>query len=672
MSRQDATPPVTGEEPSPLSLGTLIQDAPDVGPRRARLLGRLGIHTVADAIKHLPHRYEYQAGRTTIGQLPEGAVATAAGLVAKSRWIPASGFRRGRRGRLTATIEDDSGELDMVFFNAAYLRDRVRPGVQVQVTGKVQRYQGRRQMANPRLHVLAAAGDDTAPASARDEAERYRPVYPATEAINTVQLERLIADLLPATLPQVEDHLTADYRRERGLPELREAYRVLHDPDDEEAVRAARRRLAYDELLLLQLGFSLKRQHRQTQLSAPALRWSEAIDQHIRDRFPFPLTASQDQVVADIHRDLVRDRPMNRLLQGDVGSGKTVVALYALLMATASQMQGVLMAPTELLAEQHFLSITQMLEGSNVRIALLTGSLTRGERDAVLYRIERGEIDIVIGTHALLTETVQFNQLALVIVDEQHRFGVVQRAALRSKAAEAATVPHTLVMTATPIPRTLSLTIFGDLDVSTITHLPPGRQPIDTRVVEPEKSDEVYAHVAQRLAAGEQAYVVLPAIDDGDLGLKAVRSHAAMLEQSHFADLRLATLHGQLRQQTRQRLMQRFRDRGFDALVATTVIEVGVDVPNASIMVIEHAERFGLAQLHQLRGRVGRGTRKSLCVMIAEPVTESAQQRMAAIAGTTDGFAIAEADLKIRGMGELLGTRQAGLPPLKVADLSVH
>jgi ATP-dependent DNA helicase RecG len=362
---------------------------------------------------------------------------------------------------------------------------------------------------------------------------------------------------------------------------------------------------------------------------------------------------------------------MNRLLQGDVGSGKTVVALYALLMAVTSNKQGAIMAPTELLAEQHYQSISNMLRESNVEIALLTGSLTKAEREAMLYRIAKGKVDIVIGTHAILSEAVSFNDLAVVVVDEQHRFGVEQRAIIREKAADTAT-PHTLVMTATPIPRTLSMTVFGDLDVSVIDALPPGRQPIETITVGEDQSDFVYQTVATRLAAGEQAYVVLPAIDEADSGLKAVTTHAKMLSEGPLADFNVAIVHGQLKRDQRETIMRRFRDGKADCLVATTVIEVGVDVPNATMMVVEHAERFGLAQLHQLRGRIGRGSKASLCAFIADPTTEQGGQRMEAITDTTDGFKIAEADLLIRGMGEFFGAKQSGLPPFRIADLTKH
>jgi len=660
------------ESEQALSLATPIQYAPGVGPHRAERFARLNIATVADLVKHLPHRYEFFAGQSPIAELAIGSLATARGQVMHCRWVSGrGGFGGGRRGggRFMMAIEDATGVLELVFFNARYLVDKIHPDQTVIVTGKVAMYNDQRQMANPKLQILDA---DEAAASAGQVDERYRPVYPATEDLRSEQIERIIERVLPDALPQIEDHFDAAYREPRGLPELREAYRMIHQPVDEDEVAAARRRLAYDELLLLQLGFAVKRKHTQTALTAPPLRYSDAIDKHIRQRFPFELTAPQDKVVGEIAGDLQRDRPMNRLLQGDVGSGKTVVALYAMLMAVASEKQGALMAPTELLAEQHHASIAAMLEGSSVRIALLTGSQTQAERANQLRAIERGEIDIIIGTQAILSDAVNFADLALVIVDEQHRFGVIQRAAMRSKTAGENTAPHTLVMTATPIPRTLSLTIFGDLDTSTITGLPPGRQPIATRVVDPEKSDEVYAYVAGRIRQGEQAYIVLPAIDESELGLKDVRSHTKKLEQTHFADLRLATVHGQLKPATRQRIMHRFLKGEIDVIIATTVIEVGVDVPNASLMVVEHAERFGLAQLHQLRGRVGRGSRKSLCVFIAETTTDQAAQRMDAIANTLNGFEIAEVDLNIRGMGEFFGTRQSGLPPLQVADLTQH
>lgn len=663
---------------TPISLAHPIQYAPGVGPRRAQLMNRLGINTVADLIKHLPVRYEFQAGQQRILDLPLNAVATARGTVVNCRWISGGGSpigrgRSGGKGRFTATINDESGFLDLTLFNARYLKDKVHPGHQLIVTGKVTVYNDQRQMVNPNVQILdeKISPPSSASSASPNSTERYRPVYAATDALTSPQIDRVLQDILPHTLDQIDDHFTDDFRESRSLPTLANAYKTLHNPADADDVAHARRRLAYDELLLLQLGFALKRKHTTTQLTAPALKHSPAIDKEIRKHFPFDLTDAQNAVVNDIVSDLKTATPMNRLLQGDVGSGKTAVALYALLMAVAANKQGAIMAPTELLAEQHQLSIAAMLRDSNVSIALLTGSLTKAERQAMLYRIAKGKVDIVIGTHAILSKDVSFQDLAVVVVDEQHRFGVEQRAIIREKSADD-TTPHTLVMTATPIPRTLSMTVFGDLDVSTIDALPPGRQPIKTITVPEQDSDSVYQTMADRLNQGEQAYVVLPAIDEADSGLKAVTTHVEHLSQTHLAAYNVAAIHGQLKRDQRELIMRKFRDHKIDVLIATTVIEVGVDVPNATMMVVEHAERFGLAQLHQLRGRVGRGSKASLCAFIADPTTEQGQQRIEAITSTIDGFKIAEADLLIRGIGEFFGPKQSGLPPFRVADLTKH
>ena len=485
------------------------------------------------------------------------------------------------------------------------------------------------------------------------------------------------------------------------------------------------RRLAYDELLMLQLGVFLRRAQLRGSVRAPVLQLNDAIDTRIRERMPFKFTNAQERVVAEIVADLHKPDPANRLIQGDVGSGKTVVALYAMLVAVANKQQAALMAPTELLAEQHFASISELLKGSSVKVELLTGTLTEREKGTIHKRLAEGDIDIIIGTHALFSEGVRFESLAVAVIDEQHRFGVQQRAALRSKGGITAEVaknaekdiekseplllsqlasksipskspsalsatsavntplplaPHILVMTATPIPRTLALTLLGDLDISTIDELPPGRTPIATRVVDATRSGEVYQYIRTRLDAGEQAYIVVPAIDSGassagqggDEELNDLRTVMARLEAHEFAGKRIAAIHGRLKRDTREAIMSRFRSGAIDALVATTVIEVGVDVPNATIMVVEHADHFGLAQLHQLRGRVGRGTKKSICVLLASPppITPEAEARLAALAASTDGFELAEKDLELRGPGEVFGMRQAGAPPFRVADLA--
>ncbi|MFG0329095.1 MAG: ATP-dependent DNA helicase RecG [Phycisphaerales bacterium] len=641
-----------------LELTTPVQFLKGVGPKRAPLFERLGISTLADLIRHIPHRYEHEREETAIAELPFDQVVSARGEIAATRVAG-----RGRSARFEATLDDESGRLHLTWFNGAYLKRRIHPGMLLRVQGKVKRYQNYRQMANPKWEALA---DETT--EAREE--RYRPIYPATEDLSSEQIEKIAHGVLDEALELIDDHLDDDYRKSRELPSLRDAYRMAHRPEHEAEAIEGRRRLAFDEMLLLQLGVAMRRRQLRETARAPALTWNDAIEKHILERFPFELTESQRRVIEEIRTDLQREAPMNRLLQGDVGAGKTVVALYGMLMAAASRRQSALLAPTEILAEQHYSSITSMLEGSNLRIELLTGTLSAADRESIERGVDSGEVDIVIGTHALLSERLRFDKLALIIIDEQHRFGVEQRATLRRRAMETGEIPHTLIMTATPIPRTLSLTLFGDLDVSTIHGLPPGRQPVVTRVVGPDQTEVVYDYIAGRLREGEQAYIVLPAIDETEAtDLKAVRSHLEWLESGPFEGLRCAAVHGRLKRPTRETIMYRFRKGKIDAIVATTVIEVGVDVPNASIMVVEHAERFGLSQLHQLRGRVGRGSRKSLCVFIGDPSTDDAKARLDAIGSTSDGFEIAEKDFEIRGMGEIFGARQSGLPPFRVARL---
>ncbi|MCL4199546.1 MAG: ATP-dependent DNA helicase RecG [Phycisphaerales bacterium] len=669
MNRTKADSPVevgaptvrpVGERP-PLRLDMPVQFIPGVGPRVAAIYKRLGVETVSDLLWHLPHRYEHEHSERPIGEIGADQVVTARGEVGATRLAG-----MGRKMRFEANLIDPTGRLHLTWFNSPFLRHKIHPGMTLRVQGKTKKYGSYMQIVNPTWEVI---GEDQ-PVEARSE--RYRPVYPATEDLSTERIDRTIQSILDEATALVPEHLPEAYRNDRSIPDLATALRLMHRPADEDDVRRARRRLALDELLLLQLGIALKRRQVKQHTDAAVLNTSGAIDEHIIARFPFTLTEHQRAVIDEIRRDLVQSTPMNRLLQGDVGSGKTVVALYAMLAAVASGHQAALMAPTEILAEQHYFTVTDMLKGSRVRIELLTAALAAAERRSLLDRLGAGEVDLVIGTHALLSKPVEFKRLAVLVIDEQHRFGVHQRAELRLRTAGSGGVaPHTLVMTATPIPRTLSLTLFGDLDVSTIKGLPPGRSPIITRVVTPGKAREVYEYVAKRIRDNrEQAYIVLPAIDEaGGGGLKDVRSHLKLLEEGWFAGLRCAPIHGRLKRDTRERIMHRFRAGQIDALVATTVIEVGVDVPNASIMVVEHAERFGLSQLHQLRGRVGRGSTKSLCVFIGEPTTDDGKARLDAIASTGDGFIIAERDFEIRGMGEIFGPRQSGSTSLRVADL---
>ncbi|MBL4699999.1 MAG: ATP-dependent DNA helicase RecG [Phycisphaeraceae bacterium] len=658
---------------TPITLSSPVNNLPGVGKSRAASLEKLGIQSVSDMLKHLPSRYEFLAGESSVSELKADTIGTARGIVAAKRWVSSG---RGK-GRLEVTLLDDGDTLRLVWFNAAYLQDKFFPGVHLRVTGKVQHFQDYPQMVNPKFETLAY---DEVP----EPVKSYRrPIYPATEKLASGKIEELITFVLDQLGDEIPDPLPGTLLDHHAMPTLGEAIKLVHRPNMPDDPGVGRRRLAYNELLLLQLGIELKRQYNHDRLQAPELRFSQAKDEHIRQRFGFDLTESQAKVITEIASDLQRDVPMNRLVQGDVGSGKTVIALYGLLMAVADGYQGALMAPTELLAEQHFLSMNKTLEGSSVKIGLLTAgqatakSVARRELEA---QIQAGEIDIIIGTQALVSESVQFNNLALVVVDEQHRFGVLQRAAFRSKMSPQVqegriASPHYLVMTATPIPRTLSLTLFGDLDVSTIHGLPPGRKPIITRVVRTYQSDDVYGYIASRVAKGEQVYVVVPAIDEAEEAsenpLKSVAAHSKLLQEKYFSDFTVSSMHGRLKSAQRDQIMNQFRAGKVDVLVATTVIEVGVDVPNATMIVIEHAERFGLAQLHQLRGRIGRGTQdvKNLCVLICDPVTDEGIQRVDAIAATNDGFRIAEKDLEIRGMGDFFGTRQHGMPPLRVAKI---
>jgi ATP-dependent DNA helicase RecG len=646
----------------PISLQTEVRMVKGVGPQRAELLAKRGIHTLEDLLNYLPFRYEDRIHFSRIIDVQPGGSYTLRARVMSGQAV------RGMYGRdaiYHLLVQDDSGSLPCKFFHGGYLEDRLKPGQQLILHGEVEIDKlrpARREMVNPQIEVLSSEEVDST------EMGRIVPIYEAIGTFGSRMIRRSIYTTLQNLEQNIPDVLPPEIRQRLSYPSRREALIHTHFPEAGTSLEAlnlfrspAQQRLIFEEFFLYQLSMALGRKTARKE-NAIAFRVREdKVREALKRILPFKPTGAQKRVLAEIAADLEKPVPMNRLLQGDVGSGKTIVAMQAAVIAMENGCQAALMAPTEILAVQHFLSARRILAPGGYSVELLISGLKPAEKAAARERIRTGEARMVIGTHALIEDQVEFARLGFVAIDEQHRFGVLQRKRLMDKASKTGFAPHVLVLTATPIPRTLSLTLYGDLDVSVLDELPPGRTPIETRMSTEKHLPGVWEFLRREVSAGHQGYIVYPVIEESKLELKAAMEEYERLSREVFPKLKVGLLHGRMSSEEKEEVMQRFRKNDLQILVATTVIEVGVDVPNATMMVIEHSERFGLAQLHQLRGRIGRGAQKSHCILVTSGrLTEDARTRLETMVRTTNGFEIAETDLLIRGPGEFFGTRQSG------------
>ncbi len=651
-----------------MDLSTPLTYVKGVGPARGAMLETKGLLTVEDLLSYVPFRYEDRSNMKTIAQLAPGEMAT---VVAEVRTARVAGFRRRNLGLFEASFTDSSrAVLRAKWFHGEYLAKTLEPGRRLALFGKVEfdSYTGELAMVHPEFELLTEEDDD---AEAALHVGRVVPVYEAISKVNTRALRTIVHRALGQIAP-LEDHIPESIRQRFKLVDRWTAVREMHFPPADSDLRLlnafrspAQFRLIFEEFFWLEYGL-LVRRGKARQLVGIAFALNDRVREGIKTMLPFKPTGAQKKVLAEIAGDMAAPRPMHRLLQGDVGSGKTIVAAEAAIIAIENGFQVAMLAPTEILAAQHYLYLKPLLSKLGYVVALLTGSFSDREKSQLKKLLAEGLVHVAVGTHALLEKDVEFRNLGLAVIDEQHRFGVMQRLGLAHKGMH----PDVLVMTATPIPRTFALTIYGDLDVSVIDELPPGRKPIVTKHVTADQVERVYSFLKKQIAEGKQAYVVYPVIEESETqAMKAAEKMHAHLSREVFPDLAVGLLHGRLPAPEKEAAMEDFKQGRMHILVATTVIEVGVDVPNATVMVIEQAERFGLAQLHQLRGRVGRGAVQSYCILVTERVNDAARERIRTMVDTTDGFQIAEMDLKLRGPGEFLGTRQSGLPSLRIANI---
>ncbi|ENY8667492.1 TPA: ATP-dependent DNA helicase RecG [Clostridioides difficile] len=632
-----------------------VQYVKGIGPKKADKLNKLGIFTLKDLLYYFPRQFEDRNNLKKIAQLEDGEKVTIKAVISSiNTFSPKEGMTLTK-----IDVKDETGSAKLVFFNKSYIKNTFRPGDSILVFGKVKKKFNNLELTSCELEYLTNSPKNTC---------RFMPVYQLTYGVTNKEIMSIIRTVLEDKELIIQEYMPQRIIEKYRLCSIDFAVRNIHSPSSKESLKIALYRIVFEELLILQLGLFVFKSGRNKE---DGIKFETSKDlKKIISALPFKLTKAQNRALDEIIQDMNLEKIMNRLVQGDVGSGKTVVALLALANCVLNGYQGALMAPTEILAGQHYISLTESLKDFGINVGLLIGSLTKKQKDTVLEQIKNNEIDILIGTHALIEDKVEFNNIGLVITDEQHRFGVMQRSKLSLKGAN----PDILVMTATPIPRTLALILYGDLDISIIDELPPGRQPIETIAIEKSKRDRAYNNLVRReVESGRQVYIVCPLVEESEaIEAKSAVELVEELRAEYFHDLRLGLLHGKMKSSEKDEVMRLFKDKEIDILVSTIVIEVGVNVPNATLMIIENAERFGLAQLHQLRGRVGRGSHKSYCVLIYDSKTDVCRQRMAIMEETNDGFKISEKDLEIRGPGEFFGTRQHGLPELKVANLFKH